>query len=136
VQIASSRFGELALGGLLEVADNLHEDHPSSNGASLRFSTEQLVRIAKRGERPALENLHFYRVELSGHPYYLTSDEAVAILAHGGGGQALKAFYDLLPKLIAAPHNLSREQVLELASQKGGRLELERALRKRPINPS
>jgi hypothetical protein len=115
VEVLISRFGQSALDKLLEVIKDLHKDHPSSDETSLRFSTEQLVKIAKWGARPALDMLHLLRFKLKGDPYYLTSEEAVVILRHDRGSQALGALHDLMPELIQPLCNLSRAQVLKIA---------------------
>ncbi|MFT5531883.1 MAG: chemotaxis response regulator CheB [Candidatus Paceibacteria bacterium] len=125
LDIAKGRAGDLALEELLRVAEDLHEDKRRLNEVSLRFNTEQLVRIAKRGERPALNAVHSLRYELSGEPHKLTPEQVVAVVSNKGGKQALEAVKALLPVLINEPYKLTPGQVVAIASNDGGKQALE-----------
>ena len=67
VAIAKGRSGNLALEALLRVA-------PDLKAGPLQLSTDQLAKIAKEGERPALQAVHSLGLELLAAPYKLSSE--------------------------------------------------------------
>jgi chemotaxis response regulator CheB len=120
VDVATSHCGNLKLEQMLSVAQDLQ-------AKPLELSTEQLVKIAKRGGRPALQAVHSLGLKLIKEPYNLSSNQVVAIANNNGGKQALEAVKKQLLELIdpEGDYQLTRDQVVAIASNIGGRKALE-----------